>query len=127
MLFRSDNMTFAVPVMLRDQVFGAVEWTVPQISYNENTRLLAWELAGRLAVSADNARLLEQSQRFAARERMVSDITNKLVQQANVEAVLQTAIRELGVALRVPQASIRLATTTAVSESAEPETPTASD
>jgi len=122
-----DNMTFAVPVMLRDQVFGAVEWTVPQISYNENTRLLAWELAGRLAVSADNARLLEQSQRFAARERMVSDITNKLVQQANVEAVLQTAIRELGVALRVPQASIRLATTTAVSESAEPETPTASD
>mgnify|MGYP001247317429 CR=1 FL=1 len=109
--FEGDQVNFAVPVMLRDQVFGAVEWTVSKNSYNENTRLLAWELAARLAVTADNARLLEQSQRFANRERMVSSITDKMVQQADVEGVLQTAIRELGLALGAPQASIRLVTT----------------
>jgi GAF domain-containing protein/HAMP domain-containing protein len=103
-----DVAHFAVPVMLRDQVFGAVEWTMPRRSYNENTRLLARELADRLAVSADNARLLEHTQRLASRERLVSDIAGKLLQQTDVAQVLQVAVRELGLALQVPQTAIRL-------------------
>ncbi|PJF35253.1 MAG: hypothetical protein CUN49_11500 [Candidatus Thermofonsia Clade 1 bacterium] len=105
-----DNVTFAVPVTLRGQSFGAVEWTVPRANYNNNMRLLAQELASRLAVSADNARLLEQSKRLADRERLVNSISERLSQQVGVEQVLQAAIRELGQALRLPQASIELST-----------------
>lgn len=108
--FDTETVTFAVPVMLRDQVFGAVEWVVPVSSYHENTRLLARDLAARLAVTADNARLLEQSQRLADRERLVNDIAAKLTRQTEVDQILQLAVRELGQALRVPQTSIRLAT-----------------
>ncbi|MCC7209668.1 MAG: GAF domain-containing protein [Anaerolineae bacterium] len=112
----NDLVVFAVPVILRDQIFGAVEWMVGRQNYNENIRLLARELADRLAVSADNARLLEHTQRLAYRERLVSDIAGKLVQQLDVSQVLQTAVRELGLALQAPQTTIRL---TLAQESAE--------
>jgi GAF domain-containing protein len=108
--FDEDTVTFAVPVQLREQRFGAVEWTVPRTAYNENMRLLAQELAARLAVSADNARLLEQSQRLAERERLVNTISDRLNRQTSVEQVLQVAVRELGQALRLPQAFIQLNT-----------------
>jgi GAF domain-containing protein len=103
-----ETVTFAVPVQLREQRFGAVEWTVPRAAYNENMRLLAHELAARLAVSADNARLIEQSQRLAERERLVNTISDRLNRQTSVEQVLQVAVRELGQALRLPQAFIQL-------------------
>jgi GAF domain-containing protein len=108
--FDGETVTFAVPVILRDQVFGAIEWVVPRATYSENTRLLARELAARLAVTADNTRLLEQSQRLADRERLVNEITATLTSQTSVEDILRLAVRELGQALRVPQTSIRLAT-----------------
>lgn len=102
-------VTFAVPIILRDIVLGAIEWDVSRETYNENTRLLARELADRLAITADNARLFEQSQRQAERERLVNEISAKLTQQTDVSQILQTAIRELGQALHVPETSIRLA------------------
>jgi GAF domain-containing protein/HAMP domain-containing protein len=101
-------VTVAVPVSLRNEVLGAIEWDMPRDSYNENVRQLAQELAARLAITADNARLFEQSQRLAERERLVNEIASKLTQQTDVSVILQTAVREVGQALRVPQASIRL-------------------
>ena len=99
-----------MPVSLRGQVLGAVEWDIPRSAYNENTRQLARELAIRLAVSADNARLFEEAQRIAQRERLVNEIASKLTQQTDVTEILKTAVREVGQALHVPQTSIRLAT-----------------
>ncbi len=105
-----DTVTFAIPVSLRGQMLGAVEWDLPRNAYNENARQLGRELAARLAITADNARLFEQAQRLAERERLVNDITSKLSQQADVAQILKVAVQELGQALRLPQTSIRLAT-----------------
>jgi len=52
-----DKVTFAMPILLRGQAVGAVEWEVLRSAYTENTRLLATELVARLALAADNARL----------------------------------------------------------------------
>jgi len=106
----SDTLvTFAVPISLRGQVIGAVEWDVPRASYGANSRQLARELANRLAIIADNVRSFDQAQRLAQREHLVSDIASKLTQQTDVSQILQIAVKELGQALRVPQTSIRLA------------------
>jgi GAF domain-containing protein/HAMP domain-containing protein len=105
---RGEIVTVAVPISLRGEVLGAIEWDMPRDGYNENVRQLAQELAARLAITADNARLFEQSQRLAERERLVNEIASKLTQQTDVAVILQTAVREVGQALRVPQASIRL-------------------
>ncbi len=103
-----DTVTFAVPVILRDQVLGAVEWEVPLARYTGNTRQTAVELTTRLALTAENIRLFEQSQRAAQRELLVNQISSKLMGTTNIDQILQTAVRELGLALRAPQTEIRL-------------------
>ncbi|MBN1200828.1 MAG: GAF domain-containing protein [Anaerolineae bacterium] len=103
-----DTVTFAVPVMLRDEVLGAVEWQVPAARYTGSVRQTALELTTRLALTADNIRLFEQSQRAARRESLVNQISGKLTATTDIDQILQTAVRELGLALRVPQAAIQL-------------------
>ncbi|MBL8153066.1 MAG: GAF domain-containing protein [Anaerolineae bacterium] len=98
----------AVPIQLRGQILGAVEWEIPSGELNENKLQLAQELAGRLAVSLDNARLIQESRRNAERERVVNAISAKLTPQTEISEILQTAVREVGQALRAPQVSIRL-------------------
>ncbi len=104
-----ETVTLALPVSLRGETIGAIEWDIPRSAYNENTLQLAHDLAARFAITADNTRLFEQSQRLASRERLVNEISSKLTQQTNVTQILQIAVKELGQALRVPQTSIRLA------------------
>src|SRR4029079_7442790 len=104
------NLTvpIAVPVQLRGQTLGAVEWEIPANDLDENKLQLAQELANRLAVSLDNARLFQESQRAAERERVVNNIAARLTPQTEIADILQTAVREVGQALRAPQVSIRL-------------------
>lgn len=103
----------AMPIVLRGQTLGAVEWELPQQTFNDEKIELARELASRLAVSMDNARLFQESQRNAERERLVSSIAARLTTQTSIDSILQTAVREVGQALRVPNVSIRLRPITA--------------
>jgi GAF domain-containing protein/HAMP domain-containing protein len=103
-----DMVTFAVPVLLREQVMGAVEWQVPQARYTYNTRQTALELSTRLALTAENIRLFEQSIQAMQREQQVNQISSKLTGTTDIDQILQTAVRELGLALRSSQTVIRL-------------------
>ncbi len=104
----NQTIPIAVPVQLRGQILGAVEWEIPAADLNENKLQLAQELANRLAASLDNARLFQESQRAAERERVVNTIAARLTPQTEISDILQTAVREVGQALRAPQVSIRL-------------------
>lgn len=103
-----DVVVFAVPVMLRDEVLGAVEWQVPKARYTQAVRHTAEELTTRLALTAENLRLSEQSRQTAQREFWVNQISSKLVGTTDIDQILQTAVHELGLVLRVPQAAIQL-------------------
>jgi GAF domain-containing protein/HAMP domain-containing protein len=98
----------AVPIQLRGQTLGAVEWELPASDFDANKVLLAQELVARLAISLDNARLFQESRRAVERERLVNSIAAKLSQQTGIDDILQTAVREVGQALRAPQVNIRL-------------------
>lgn len=106
--FDGDTVYFAVPIILAGQTLGAVEWEIARNNYTDNTRQLAVELAARLALAADNARLFEQSERLARRESLLNSISNQLTQQTEVSQILQIAVKELGRALPVVQTSISL-------------------
>ena len=107
---RTDHNTipFAVPIQLRGQILGAVEWELPVGEFSEQKVQLAQNLVNRLAVSLDNARLFQESQRAINRERLVNDIAAKLTGQTDIDGILQTAVREVGQALRAPQVNIQL-------------------
>ena len=49
-----------------------------------------------MALALENARLLEDSQRRASKERVIGEVTTKISQSINLRNVLQTAVEELG-------------------------------
>ena len=53
-------------------------------------------ISDRLALALDNARLLQESQRRAAKEQKIGDVTAKIGASINMSSVLQTAVEELG-------------------------------
>jgi GAF domain-containing protein len=112
-------VTFAVPVLLRGEVLGAVEWQVPESRYTSDVRQTALELTTRLALTADNIRLFEQSRRAAQRESLVNQISSKLTGTTDINQILQTAVRELGLALRTPQTAIQLISPTVEPDSTD--------
>ncbi len=103
-----DTVAFAVPIQLRDQALGAVEWEIPMMDFNREKVRLAQELVNRLAVSLENARLFQANKRAIEREKLVNEIATKLTQQTDIDEILQTAVREVGLALQAPHASIQL-------------------
>ncbi len=103
-----NTIPLAVPIILRDQVMGAVEWEVPAEGFGQDKLDLAQELANRLAVSLENARLFAESRRATERERLVNNIAARLTTSAGMDDILRTAVREVGQALGAPQVSIRL-------------------
>ena len=103
-----ESITFALPVVLRDEVLGAVEWSIDKKQFNPELLQTTAELIDRLAVAIDNARLFEQSQRLVERERQVNEITQKITQQNDIRQILQVAVRELGQALGTPDTVIKL-------------------
>lgn len=107
--FEGDTVTFAVPLVLRGEVLGAVEWQVPVARYTSHARQTAQELTDRLALAADNIRLFDQSRQAAQRELFVNQISGKLTGTTDIDQILQTAVRELGLALHLPQTAIHLA------------------
>ena len=103
-----ETIPIAVPLRLRGDVIGAIVYELPSTTYAPDNIQLAQELAERLSLSLDNTRLFEQSRRATERERLVNDISAKLTTQTDINHILQTAVREVGQALRAPQVSIRL-------------------
>jgi len=60
---------------------------------------MAQAISERLALALDNARLLQDSQRRAAKEQKIGDVTAKIGASINMRTMLQTAVEELGRAL----------------------------
>ncbi len=92
---------------LRDQSIGQIrletdgEWTQEDQAWVE-------ALATQVAISLENARLLEESQQSALRERLSASIVQKIWSSNSVDTILQTAVRELGRALEASDATIEL-------------------
>jgi GAF domain-containing protein len=98
------------PITLRGEVIGALglhdakdgrEWTVDEIALIE-------AIADQMSLAIENARLLEETQQRAERERLIADITTRVRAYMDLEGIMQTAVRELGVALDADRAFIRL-------------------
>ncbi len=96
-----------VPLSLREEIIGEIdlagdtEWTPEQRSLIET-------VASQAALALENARLVEQSQAVAQREHQLAEITSKIWTATTIDGILQTAVRELGQALDLNEATIEL-------------------
>jgi GAF domain-containing protein len=89
-----------VPIELRGEVIGTLVVQSPATgNLNQDHLNLIKAVAERVALSAENARLFEETTRRAERERLVSDITGKIRSVNDPQTMIQTAMEELRKAL----------------------------
>jgi GAF domain-containing protein len=88
----------SLPIKLRGQIIGVLdvkskagerEWTQGEISLLEAA-------AERAGLALENARLVENAQRRASRERSIGEISTRLGAVSDIDSILQTAVEELG-------------------------------
>jgi GAF domain-containing protein len=104
-----DQATISVPIKLRDEVIGVLNIRHPEKrAWSQDEVSLVQAVAERVAVSAENARLLEDSQRRAAKEQAIGEISSKIGASINLRNIMQTAVEELSKTLSGSQVSIRL-------------------
>jgi GAF domain-containing protein/HAMP domain-containing protein len=110
---QQDGRTLAVPIRVRGNVVGAVRlrksdeepgWTEEEIALME-------VVTERLNVTLERARLHEETQRRAARERLTSEVTARMRETLDMDSVLKTAVREMREALGLHDVMIQLTDT----------------
>lgn len=87
---------FSTPIILRGETIGTLSVQVPKTERLGSDQIdLIKAVADRVALSAENARLFEETATRAARERIVSDISNKIRETNDPQEMMQTAMSEL--------------------------------
>jgi GAF domain-containing protein len=102
----------AVPIKIRDYIAGVLRFRKPPTEggWTEDEIQLMETLTDQLGMALESARLYDSTQRRAARERLLSDITAKVRASTDMEVIMKTAVQELAEALMVPKGSILLKT-----------------
>lgn len=94
----ADQKTLNMPISVRGQTvatmrlvkpFDAEPWAPDEIEDIE-------ALSAQLGNTLDSARLYQEAQRRATRERAISEITTNIGASTDMEAILRTAVMELG-------------------------------
>jgi GAF domain-containing protein len=94
--YQSGQAILAVPIKLREEVIGVLNIRTPgKRNWSQDEIALVQAVAERVAVSAENARLFDQTTSRAERESAVSEITSKIRSTNNPDEMIQIAINEL--------------------------------
>jgi GAF domain-containing protein/HAMP domain-containing protein len=103
-------LPLAVPIKVRGQTIGVVDthksseagdWTPEEVALLES-------LAEQLGVALEGARLYQDTQQRATRERMIGEIASRMRESLDMETVLRTTADEIYQALRLEEVTIRL-------------------
>lgn len=115
---REGEISLALPIKVRGSVIGVLdtykpgalgEWTAEEIA-------LLQSLVDQLGAALESARLYEDAQRRAARERLASEITDRMRRATDVEGIVQAAVDELFAVLGTSRAFVRLQTVSPASD-----------
>ena len=104
---RNDKREISVPINLRGEIIGTLSVQVPINEHVATDQMdLIKAVAERVALSAENARLFEETNRRATREHLVSDITTRIRSTNDPQEMINTAMQELQRALGATRVEI---------------------
>ena len=96
------------PAVMRGEVIGHVDVALAGRSPTPEEEAIVEAVVDQASLALENARLYQETQRRAAYERLVSEITDKLRRATDMDTLMQTAIREMATALDAPSAFVQL-------------------
>jgi hypothetical protein len=104
----SSGMSLAVPVKVRDRVIGVIDARKPEGTWTQEEIALIETLTDQLGVALDGARLYQDTQRRAARERLIGEVAAHMHERLDVDGVLKAAAQDIGEKLGLHDIAIQL-------------------
>lgn len=103
-----NEKVISIPISLRGQPIGTISLKrkASDPNWAEADREMTERVASQVALAVENARLLEESQRRAAREQKASEFSNRFSRFLDVDALLQNAVQELHNLPQVEEVSV---------------------
>ncbi len=113
--------TVTVPLYVRDQIIGAValEERTASREWSDEQLQVVQDLAGQIGQSLETARLLEETQSRAQRERLIREISSQMRETLDIQTVLRTIADELYGALDLEEVVVQLVANPTVDEQTE--------
>jgi GAF domain-containing protein/HAMP domain-containing protein len=104
------NGTVEIPIKIRNQEIGVVHAQKRQESgeWSGDEQEMLSALTYQLGIALESARLFEETLQRAEQERLVGEISNRIRETLEIDAVLRTAAKELRSALDLDEVEVRL-------------------
>jgi hypothetical protein len=105
----TDERELAIPITLRGEVIGAIGARRKESAgWNEADVALAEAITDQLAQTIESLRLLDETQRHAARERLTREITDRMRRALDIDDLIQITIQEMSAVLGTSGAFVQL-------------------
>lgn len=103
--------TLSVPIKFQEQVTGVIRLSKPESEkWSAEEKDFVEALADQLYLALESARLYQETQSRAERERLAGEIIAKVRASNNPQVILQTAVQELRQVLQAKQAQVSMQT-----------------
>lgn len=122
-----DGAQLSMPLQIRDVAVGKLDLKLGDRSPTPDEEALIRQVLDQASQALESARLFQETQRRAARERLVAEITAKVRASSDVEDVMRTAVRELGRVMGANRALVQLTRDPAAQEEGTSHGPAESD
>jgi GAF domain-containing protein len=105
-----NNRALISPIIFRGQALGSIAlqraegepaWSKPEVEFFNG-------IVSQLGLALENARMFEDMQEQAEREKLVSDIAAKLWASSDIDTIVRTAVEEIGSSLNLTKAELEL-------------------
>jgi GAF domain-containing protein/HAMP domain-containing protein len=100
------------PILVQDQAIGVLGFEAkdPEHVWSGEEISLVETIAAQLALTLENIRLLDETQKRAEREALVGEITRRMRETLDIDSVLQASVREIGESLGLQEVIVNLGT-----------------
>lgn len=93
---KARGAVLSLPIRLRGEVIGTVDVRAPDNrQWDQDEMDIVTAIIERAAIAMENSRLLAESQKRAAKERVIGEISARISAQSDVEELLKIAALEL--------------------------------
>jgi GAF domain-containing protein/HAMP domain-containing protein len=99
---------FRIPLQVRGEEIGGLEVWPAQETFSREERELLLAVGERISQALESARIFEETQVRAARERALNELSVKMTRSMDIETLLRNAVVELGQLPQVVEAALHI-------------------
>lgn len=101
------DRTLSVPIIARGVPLGAVRLTKSETAWTDGEKAMVATVVEQLGLALDSARLYEDTQIRAARERVAREVSDHMRATVDWDDLMQTAVQEIGQAVQASRVFVQ--------------------